>query len=480
MKQEIFFLCLIIVSSTASGVRGVPEFVQGKVFENSNDNMFSFLHGDDLKTHSVLDLGFVPDQSRELPSVMYAIVALSSTQAACTANTPFITTGNTATGNCFLATPHTNNVAGTPYSKTVTISISGNAVTKTTTKYTGTSCTGPAVSDPPETYKIGVCSDMSGSGTQWMNVLSAGSGYVPAYSASSPTYVSQSFSNIDKTCTTPLSWYAYTGCSETFSSGSSASSGSVKPGCSMGTLSYSLYANNVCSGTPTESTSRSIGPCSARSSSSSNGDDSSESAYTLETCALPPEDSKKVAACFSGDEKVTLEGGVMKPLSEVALGDRVLTANAVGALSYSPVVFLPHGANAQEAQFIEFATAGGKALKTTPLHLIRMCEGALSYAGSLKAGSCVKTVDGNEAVVSVTRVIAKGLYTAVTENEFLVVNGVVASPFAVTHGVTHAFYGLHRALYKLAPSFMKSPAVVTANALLGSAAVLGIRFVSSK
>jgi len=165
----------------------------------------------------------------------------------------------------------------------------------------------------------------------------------------------------------------------------------------------------------------------------------------------------------------------------VAIGDRVLTANADGALSYSPVVFLPHGANSQDAEFVELVTSGGKNLKATPMHLVQTCGGALAYAGGLKAGNCLMTVDGDESVKSVARVAAKGLHTAVTENEFLVVNGVVASPFAVAHGITHAFYGLHRALYKLVPSFMKSPAVVTANALLGYAAVLGgMGFVSSK
>jgi len=186
------------------------------------------------------------------------------------------------------------------------------------------------------------------------------------------------------------------------------------------------------------------------------------------------------ASCFSGLDTVALEGGVSKPLAEVAVGDRVLTTNADGALSYSPVVFLPHGANAQDSEFVEVTTLGGKRLKATPMHLLRSCSGYLVFAGNLEKGSCLKTIDGDEFVESAVRVIAKGLYTAVTENEFLVVNGVVASPFAVAHEVTHAFYSLHRALFRLAPSLMKSPMMVTANALLGSAAVFCMGVVSSK
>ena len=46
--------------------------------------------------------------------------------------------------------------------------------------------------------------------------------------------------------------------------------------------------------------------------------------------------------------------------------------------------------------------------------------------------SCLRTVDGEELVTSATPARANGLYTAVAASgEFLVVDGIVASPFAV-------------------------------------------------
>jgi Hint module len=42
-------------------------------------------------------------------------------------------------------------------------------------------------------------------------------------------------------------------------------------------------------------------------------------------------------ACFSGSETVTLESGGSKVLSEVVLGDRILTSDAAGDQSYSEV-----------------------------------------------------------------------------------------------------------------------------------------------
>lgn len=189
-------------------------------------------------------------------------------------------------------------------------------------------------------------------------------------------------------------------------------------------------------------------------------------------------DDKSIASCFSGEDTVTLESGALKPLADVLVGDRILSSDSQGKLSFSDVVFLPHGANTQKATFVEITTAS-KVVKATQMHLFQTCDGALAYAGSLKNGDCLRTIDGGEAITSTKLTIASGLYTAVTQNEFLVVNGVIASPFAVAHGITNAYYNIHRALYKLAPSVLKSPAVISANALLGSTVVRAASFFST-
>merc|ERR1712078_417677 len=66
---------------------------------------------------------------------------------------------------------------------------------------------------------------------------------------------------------------------------------------------------------------------------------------------------------------------------------------------------------------------------------------SLVTARSLKEGDCVMTKDGEDKVAKTTNdVEASGIYTAVTENEFLVVDGVVASPFALAHGIAHSLF----------------------------------------
>jgi len=186
-----------------------------------------------------------------------------------------------------------------------------------------------------------------------------------------------------------------------------------------------------------------------------------------------------VATCFSGSDTVTLEGGASLPLADVRVGDRVLTANAAGEHSFADVVFLPHGKNTELAEFVKVTTASGKTVKATKMHLLKTCSSGLAYAGSLKQGDCLRTVDGDDAIEAVNVVVEMGLYTAVTTNEYLVVGGVVASPFAVHHTATHAYYNLHRALYAVAPSVLKMKGLVAANALLGTTAALAYGLVAS-
>ena len=116
-------------------------------------------------------------------------------------------------------------------------------------------------------------------------------------------------------------------------------------------------------------------------------------------------------------------------------------ADRDGKISYSPVIFTPHPFNNITRQFDEVKTMNGKVLSMTRNHLIPLCDGSLVTARSLKNGDCVMTKDGEDKVSTTTpNVEAAGIYTAVTKNEFLVVDGVVASPFALAHGIAHSLF----------------------------------------
>jgi hypothetical protein len=131
--------------------------------------------------------------------------------------------------------------------------------------------------------------------------------------------------------------------------------------------------------------------------------------------------------------------GIDSTLHQV--GDNIQGADRNGTISFSQVIFNPHPFNNITKQFDEIVTINGKVVRMTRNHLLPLCNGGLVTARSVQPGDCVRTVDGEEKVAKTTKnVEASGIYTAVTENEFLVVDGVVASPFALAHGIAHSVF----------------------------------------
>jgi len=135
-------------------------------------------------------------------------------------------------------------------------------------------------------------------------------------------------------------------------------------------------------------------------------------------------------ACFHGDGAVLLESGSSKRLSELSLGERIKTSDGRGNFSFNPVLTLPHANNTEPAMFLTFTTESGKKVDMTSDHFIPRCDQEVLTAGELVVGDCLMTVDGKETLIDVSWSKKSGVYTAVTENKFIVVDGVVASPFS--------------------------------------------------
>jgi hypothetical protein len=231
-------------------------------------------------------------------------------------------------------------------------------------------------------------------------------------------------------------------------------------------LTSTKYDNSGCSGTSTVRT-FTMGPCTPMTNynvvygsytptSSSSSSSSKSSAGNLK-------------ACFAGSETLSLESGEVRAISDVRVGDRVLSADAAGRTSYSDVVYVPHRANSDDAPFTHITTASGRDIKMTPSHIILAgpCHLSaslpLTYASSVSVGDCVMTVSGEDMVSTVETVQGKGLYTVVTKEEYVVVNGIIASPFAANHMVANLYYNLHRFVYSSAPSILTYPALQFAN-----------------
>jgi len=175
-------------------------------------------------------------------------------------------------------------------------------------------------------------------------------------------------------------------------------------------------------------------------------------------------------SCFAGSETVLMENGEVKAISDVVVGDSILASDASGNTKFSNVVAVPHGANAVNAEFVQLTVASGADIKMTPEHLVmasKSCvasDSSLMAASAVESGMCLMSTSGMESVEKVATVQGRGVYSVVTEEEFVVVNGFVASPFAVNHAVANAYYNIVRAV----PSLMNFEIVKKATNVFGS------------
>ena len=193
-----------------------------------------------------------------------------------------------------------------------------------------------------------------------------------------------------------------------------------------------------------------------------------------------------MVACFAATELITLEGGSTLPISAIKVGDRVLASNSVGVTIYTDVIAIPHAHNDIVGDFVEIVTLTGRSLRITPEHIIvaGTCDVTsrrrlrLIPAGIVTVGSCLLTVEGFEAVTSVSILKLVGIYTIVTMEEYLVVNGFIASPFAFSHSTGNAFYNLYRGVYKVASFIITSDYFVSVHQRLSEHLVLLLSSIS--
>ena len=99
-----------------------------------------------------------------------------------------------------------------------------------------------------------------------------------------------------------------------------------------------------------------------------------------------------------------------------------------------------------------------------------MVELPMTPARSLKVGDCVNTINGRDAITTITQQPGQGAYTVVAMEELIVVNGIVASPFGgVNPAWGNIYYNLHRVVYSLWGNGNKpNPAMVTTMSYLNN------------
>ncbi|KAM8722406.1 indian hedgehog B protein-like isoform 2-T2 [Acanthopagrus schlegelii] len=169
----------------------------------------------------------------------------------------------------------------------------------------------------------------------------------------------------------------------------------------------------------------------------------------------------KSGGCFPGEASVTLESGAQKSVSELRPGERVLASaggDGSGELVYSEVLAFLDRDPVTWKLFYTLQTEAGARLSLTAAHLLFVTEGNCSegaapargalrtvYASDARPGQCVLVAgqrNGEGRLSRVTRVslrASRGAFAPLTRQGTLVVDGVVASCYAVVeqHSLAH-------------------------------------------
>ena len=179
-----------------------------------------------------------------------------------------------------------------------------------------------------------------------------------------------------------------------------------------------------------------------------------------------------------GSSTVITSSGERKRLSDLAVGDSVLASDGDGGLHFSPVLLFLDRDPDEWRRFVEIRTESGHTLTLTPSHLLYARDGSDSiedpspkaragssnsiedappaeysdfdvlYAREIDEGMHVLVLDGRTGrarpsrVVSVEAEARRGVYAPLTAAGNLVVDGVLASCYALvdSQAVAHAAF----------------------------------------
>lgn len=204
--------------------------------------------------------------------------------------------------------------------------------------------------------------------------------------------------------------------------------------------------------------------------------------YVHASCRSENTNPGKGGGCFLGSSTVITSSGERKSLSDLSVGDSVLASNGDGTFDFSPVLLFLDRDPDELRRFVTLRTESGHELTLTPSHLLyarddsasqgvprspKVSQGAHSmnsievsgksdfpesdfevfYAREIDEGMHVLVLGGNglvrpSRVVSVEASARRGVYAPLTAAGNLVVDGVLASCYALvdSQSVAHAAF----------------------------------------
>ena len=193
-----------------------------------------------------------------------------------------------------------------------------------------------------------------------------------------------------------------------------------------------------------------------------------------ETSELSVHKLTKAGGCFTGSNTVMLENGKRQKMSDLKVGDSVLTVDTNGDYKFSPVILFLDRAPEDRRQFYVIQTDSGHSLTLTPSHLIytkyqseheedlntkesRLRTNIIDsdsinndiesfqagYASNVREGDFVLVFDSKyglkpSRVLKIETIVQTGVYAPLTSQGNLVVDDVLVSCYALIDSQTIA------------------------------------------
>lgn len=170
--------------------------------------------------------------------------------------------------------------------------------------------------------------------------------------------------------------------------------------------------------------------------------------------------------CFTGSSTVQTSTGETRLLSELRIGEKVLSMDSNGNTMFSEVYMFLDRNEKQKREFVRIETEGGASITATPSHLIYTWHKTADHTNgndalNFKFAELVSVgdyllvnINGTlqpQRVQKITYELHRGVFAPLTYDGTIIVNSVTASCYALVekHSLAHASLLPMRTLYSI-------------------------------
>lgn len=174
------------------------------------------------------------------------------------------------------------------------------------------------------------------------------------------------------------------------------------------------------------------------------------------------------SGCFTASSTVQTSTGERRKLSDLQLGEKVLSMDAAGNAVYSEVIMFMDRDEKQSREFVRLETVGGASITATPGHLLLVWKKyeelsqRYMFAEKVEEGDfLLVNINGTLVPRQVLRVSAElhnGVYAPLTREGTIVVNDVTASCYAMVESQSIAHWSFMPARWASSVSSWFKPA----------------------